>query len=49
MAAEASSGTVEDPALLHDYLIDRMLTGYEQDDDVTMLIVHKTRDHQAAI
>ena len=31
---------MEDPALLLDYLVDRMLTGYEQDDDVTVLVLH---------
>ena len=30
----------EDPAQLLDYLVDRMLTGYEQDDDVTVLVLH---------
>jgi hypothetical protein len=31
---------LEDPARLLDYLVDRMLTGYEQDDDVTVLVMH---------
>ena len=26
-----------------DYLVDRMLTGYEQDDDVTVLVLHVPR------
>jgi len=30
----------EDPASLLEYLVDRMLTGYEQDDDVTVLVLH---------
>jgi hypothetical protein len=40
VAAQASSEVVEDPAKLLDYLVDRMLTGYEQDDDVTVLVLH---------
>jgi PAS domain S-box-containing protein len=43
VAAEAPAAAVEDPALLLDYLVDRMLTGYEQDDDVTVLVVHSPR------
>jgi hypothetical protein len=34
---------VEDPARLLEYLVDRMLTGYEQDDDVTVLVLHVPR------
>ena len=34
---------------LLDYLVDRMLTGYEQDDDVTVLVLHvPRRDGRAA-
>ncbi len=36
-------GMVEDPARLLEYLVDRMLTGYEQDDDVTVLVLHVPR------
>jgi serine phosphatase RsbU (regulator of sigma subunit) len=43
VAGEAPPAAVEDPALLLDYLVDRMLTGYEQDDDVTVLVVHSPR------
>jgi len=43
VAAEAPPEAIEDPALLLDYLVDRMLTGYEQDDDVTVLVVHSPR------
>jgi PAS domain S-box-containing protein len=43
VAAEAPPEAMEDPALLLDYLVDRMLTGYEQDDDVTVLVVHSPR------
>jgi PAS domain S-box-containing protein len=43
VAAQAPAAAVEDPALLLDYLVDRMLTGYEQDDDVTVLVVHSPR------
>jgi PAS domain S-box-containing protein len=40
VAAQAPAGVLEDPATLLDYLVDRMLTGYEQDDDVTVLVLH---------
>jgi serine phosphatase RsbU (regulator of sigma subunit) len=43
VAAEAPPRAVEDPAMLLDYLLNRMLTGYEQDDDVTVLVVHSPR------
>jgi PAS domain S-box-containing protein len=43
VAAEAPAEAVEDPAVLLDYLVNRMLTGYEQDDDVTVLVVHSPR------
>ena len=39
VAAQARPGMVEDPARLLEYLVDRMLTGYEQDDDVTVLVL----------
>jgi PAS domain S-box-containing protein len=48
VAAEAPATAVEDPALLLDYLVDRMLTGYEQDDDVTVLVVHSPRREPGA-
>ena len=34
--------------MLLEYLVDRMLTGYEQDDDVTVLVVHSPRREPAA-
>jgi PAS domain S-box-containing protein len=40
VAAEAPADGLENPARLLDYLVDRMLAGYEQDDDVTVLVVH---------
>ena len=40
VAAQAPTGIVEDPAKLLGYLVDRMLIGYEQDDDVTVLVLH---------
>ena len=40
VAGQAPADVVEDPAKLLDYLVDRMLTGYEQDDDVTVLVLH---------
>jgi serine phosphatase RsbU (regulator of sigma subunit) len=48
VAAEAPAAAVEDPALLLDYLVERMLTGYEQDDDVTVLVVHSPRREPGA-
>jgi hypothetical protein len=29
--------------MLLDFLVERMMTGYEQDDDVTVLVVHSPR------
>ncbi len=43
VAAQARPGMVEDPGRLLEYLVDRMLTGYEQDDDVTVLVLHVPR------
>ena len=43
VAARAPADGLENPALLLDYLVDRMLAGYEQDDDVTVLVVHSPR------
>jgi PAS domain S-box-containing protein len=43
VAAEAPAAAVEDPPMLLDYLVERMLIGYEQDDDVTVLVVHSPR------
>jgi PAS domain S-box-containing protein len=40
VAAAAPPGVAEDPARLLAYLVDRMLAGYEQDDDVTVLVLH---------
>ena len=34
--------------MLLDYLVERMLTGYEQDDDVTVLVVHSPRREPGA-
>ena len=39
MAGQAPAGVAEDPVKLIDYLIERMLAGYEQDDDVTVLVL----------
>ena len=39
VAAEAPAGVAEDPDKLIDYLVERMLAGYEQDDDVTVLVL----------
>jgi serine phosphatase RsbU (regulator of sigma subunit) len=43
VAAQAAPGVAEDPARLLEFLVDRMLTGYEQDDDVTVLVLHVPR------
>ena len=43
VTAEAPAEVAENPAMLLDYLVERMLTGYEQDDDVTVLVVHSPR------
>jgi PAS domain S-box-containing protein len=43
VAAQAAPEVAEDPARLLEYLVDRMLTGYEQDDDVTVLVLHVPR------
>ncbi len=40
VAARAPAATASDPGQLLNYLVDRMLTGYEQDDDVTVLVLH---------
>jgi PAS domain S-box-containing protein len=39
VAGQAPSGVIEDPDKLIEYLVERMLAGYEQDDDVTVLVV----------
>ncbi len=43
VAAKAPAAAMENPAMLLDYLVERMLVGYEQDDDVTVLVVHSPR------
>jgi PAS domain S-box-containing protein len=43
VAGQAAPAVAEDPAKLLEYLVDRMLTGYEQDDDVTVLVLHVPR------
>ena len=43
VAAQARPEVAEDPAKLLEYLVDAMLTGYEQDDDVTVLVLHVPR------
>jgi PAS domain S-box-containing protein len=40
VAGQAPAEVAEDPAQLLDYLVERMLEGYEQDDDVTVLVLH---------
>ncbi|HEV2378102.1 MAG TPA: SpoIIE family protein phosphatase, partial [Streptosporangiaceae bacterium] len=43
VAGQAGCEVAGDPARLLEYLVDRMLTGYEQDDDVTVLVLHVPR------
>ena len=43
VAGQATPRVAEDPAMLLEYLVDRMLAGYEQDDDVTVLVLHVPR------
>jgi len=40
VAARADADTLARPERLLEYLVDRMLAGHEQDDDVTVLVVH---------
>jgi PAS domain S-box-containing protein len=40
VAADAPPEVVADPEMLVDFLVGRMLAGYEQDDDVTVLALH---------
>lgn len=40
VVAEAPPEVVSSPHMLLDFLVDHMLSGYEQDDDVTVLAVH---------
>jgi PAS domain S-box-containing protein len=44
VAAQAPRAVAEDPAQLLNYLVDKMLAGYEQDDDVTVLVLHVPAD-----
>jgi PAS domain S-box-containing protein len=41
VAANADEQIKSDPERLLEYLVDRMLAGHEQDDDVTVLVVHR--------
>jgi PAS domain S-box-containing protein len=40
VAGQASPEVIGHPDRLLEYLVDRMLAGYEQDDDVTVLVLH---------
>ncbi|MFF0769464.1 SpoIIE family protein phosphatase [Nonomuraea wenchangensis] len=40
VVTEAPPEVVKSPHMLLDFLVDRMLSGYEQDDDVTALAIH---------
>jgi PAS domain S-box-containing protein len=48
VAAAAPPHVSSDPARLLGYLVDQMLTGYEQDDDVTVLVLHVPADPDQA-
>jgi PAS domain S-box-containing protein len=41
VAARADESLLGQPARLLEYLVDRMLAGHEQDDDVTVLVIHR--------
>ena len=40
MAARADEDLLARPERLLEYLVERMLAGHEQDDDVTVLVMH---------
>jgi serine phosphatase RsbU (regulator of sigma subunit) len=40
IAADAPPEVLADPEILVDFLVDRMLAGYDHDDDVTVLALH---------
>ena len=40
MAARADEELLAQPERLLEYLVERMLAGHEQDDDVTVLVMH---------
>jgi serine phosphatase RsbU (regulator of sigma subunit) len=40
IAADAPDEVLADPEILVDFLVDRMLAGYDHDDDVTVLALH---------
>jgi serine phosphatase RsbU (regulator of sigma subunit) len=40
VAGQAPPDAIGHPDRLLEYLVDRMLAGYEQDDDVTVLVLH---------
>jgi PAS domain S-box-containing protein len=48
VAAAAPPPVSSDPARLLGYLVEQMLTGYEQDDDVTVLVLHVPADPDRA-
>ena len=44
VATQASAEAVGPPAMLVDYLVSRMFTEHKQDDDVTILVVHRVAE-----
>jgi serine phosphatase RsbU (regulator of sigma subunit) len=47
VAGRAPGSVVSDPRRLIDYLVDAMMTGYEQDDDVTVLVLQMPDGHSS--
>jgi PAS domain S-box-containing protein len=47
VAGRASRSVVSDPRKLIDYLVEAMMTGYEQDDDVTVLVLQMPDRHSS--
>ena len=48
VGAQAPPGVVNNPGRLLEYLIQRMLAGHEQDDDVTVLVLHVPERDEAS-
>jgi hypothetical protein len=44
VAARADADVLGQPERLLEYLVDHMLAGHEQDDDVTVLVIHRAMD-----
>jgi hypothetical protein len=44
VAARAEENVLAEPERFLEYLVERMLAGHEQDDDVTVLVLHVPAD-----